>query len=142
MRASESSYSKCMYFASGALARRTEKLAQEAWKPVGLSPSHAYLLMMVIGDPGIQPSAIVAELLLTPSTITRLIEKLEEKKLVHRDYQSKCTYVFPTAKGKALLPQLQDCVKTFYEGYSTVLGKDESAKFVQAMNRITDKLSA
>src|SRR5450755_2076464 len=104
MRASESSYSKCMYFASGALARRAEKLAQEAWKPVGLSPSHAYLLMMAIGDPGIQPSAIVAELLLTPSTITRLIEKLEEKKLVHRDYQSKCTYVFPTAKGKALLP--------------------------------------
>ncbi len=75
-KAGSSRYGKCMYFASGALARKIEKIAMRAWAPVGLSPSHAYLLMIVIDEPGVQPSDLVEELLLTPSTITRLMEKL------------------------------------------------------------------
>jgi MarR family transcriptional regulator, organic hydroperoxide resistance regulator len=136
----ESRYCRCMYFSSAALARKIEKLAVKAWEPVGLSPSHAYLLMIAIDEPGVQPSDLAGELLLTPSTITRLIEKLEEKKFVARSSSGKMTRVFPTARAKALRPVLQDCLKTFYETYSSILGKDESARLVLAMNRVTDKL--
>jgi len=129
-----------MYFASGALARKIEKLACEAWEEVELSPSHAYLLMMTLDKPGIQPTALVDELLLAPSTITRLIEKLEEKKLVRRTMGGKVTNVYPTAKARAISNQLRDCLNKFYENYSNILGKEESAKLVHAMNRITDKL--
>jgi DNA-binding MarR family transcriptional regulator len=129
-----------MYFSSNALARKIEKLAGEAWKKVDLSPSHAYLLMMVIDEPGIQPGALGEELLLTPSTISRLIEKLEEKKLVVRTTEGKMTNVYPTPKGKQLQPRLQECLKEFYENYSSILGKAESAVMVQKMNKITDKL--
>ena len=129
-----------MYFVSNALARRVEKLANESWKKVNLSPSHAYLLMLVIRDPGIQPTALSEELQLQPSTITRLIEKLEEKKLLMRTTEGKMTNVFPTAKGKDLLPKLKQCVTEFYESYSNILGKEESSKLVQNMNRVADKL--
>lgn len=140
MKATESRYCRCMYFSSNALARKIEKLAQQSWKEVNLSPSHAYLLMLAIEQPGIQPSELVNQLLLTPSTITRLIEKLEEKKLVTRTAEGKTTSVYPTAKGKHLQPQLNKCLANFYTSYSTVLGKDDSAKLVQSMNRVTDKL--
>jgi MarR family transcriptional regulator, organic hydroperoxide resistance regulator len=139
-RAGDSRYSKCMYFSAGALARRVEKLATRAWQPVGLSPSHAYLLMMAIDEPGIQPSDLSEELLLTPSTVTRLVEKLEEKKLVIRSNEGKTTKVFPTPKAKALRPQLLECLKEFYESYANVLGKEESAKLVLAINKVTDRL--
>jgi MarR family transcriptional regulator, organic hydroperoxide resistance regulator len=139
-KAGDSRYCKCMYFSAGALARRVEKLAARAWQPVGLSPSHAYLLMMAIDEPGIQPSDLSEELLLTPSTVTRLVEKLEEKKLVIRSNEGKTTKVFPTPKAKALRPQLLDCLKEFYESYSNILGKEESAKLVQAINKVTDRL--
>ncbi|MBX9781863.1 MAG: MarR family transcriptional regulator [Chitinophagaceae bacterium] len=129
-----------MYFSSNALARKIEKLAQESWKPVGLSPSHAYLLMLVIEEPGIQPTALVEQLLLTPSTITRLIEKLEEKKLVVRTTEGKSTNVYATPKAKQMLPQLNKCLGHFYENYSTILGREESARLVQNMNKVTDKL--
>lgn len=129
-----------MYFSSNALARKIEKLAQDSWKEVDLSPSHAYLLMLAIEQPGIQPSALVEQLLLTPSTITRLIEKLEEKKLVVRTTEGKTTNVYPTPKGKQLQPQLDKCRDKFYQSYSTILGKDNSARLVQSMNRVTDKL--
>lgn len=129
-----------MYFSSQAMARKIEKLANEAWKKVGLSPSHAYLLMLVIDEPGVQPGSVTKQLHLTPSTITRLIEKLEEKKLVVRTTEGKATNVYPTPKGKQLQPQLQACLKKFYDDYSTILGKEESAAMVQKMNTITDKL--
>lgn len=130
-----------MYFSSHALARRIEKLAIEAWKKVDLSPSHGYLLLLVIEEAGIGPSALADQLLLTPSTITRLIEKLEEKKLVVRASEGKTTQVYPTQKAKELYTRLKECLKDFYEKYSGILGKEESAKMVQGMNRITDKLT-
>lgn len=140
MKASESRFSKCMYFSSNALARKIEKLALESWKPVNLSPSHAYLLMMVLDEPGIQPMALVDELQLTPSTITRLIEKLEEKKLVVRTTEGKLTNVYPTPKAKELQAKLKECSKEFYEKYAAALGPDESARLVVSMNKIADKL--
>ena len=84
MKTSESRYCSCIYFSSAAFARKIEKIAVESWKPVGLAPSHGYLLMNVIDEPGIQPGALADQLQLQPSTITRLIEKLEEKKMVRQ----------------------------------------------------------
>ena len=124
------------------MARKIEKLANESWKKVGLTPSHAYLLMLAIDEPGIQPSALVKQLLLTPSTITRLIEKLEEKKLVIRTTEGKLTNVYPTAKARALLPELRECLNDFYQNYSSIIGKEESARLVTNMNKLVDKLPA
>jgi DNA-binding transcriptional regulator LsrR (DeoR family) len=81
MKTIDSKYNGCLYFAANALARKIEKLAIESWKPLDLSPSHAYLLMLVLEEPGLQPGCIANHLQLSPSTITRLIEKLEEKGL-------------------------------------------------------------
>ena len=141
MKTSESTYSRCIYFVSNALARKTEMLAVAAWKPAGLSPSHAYLLMLVLDDPGIQPGALSDELHLTPSTITRLIEKLEEKKLVVRTAEGKTTNVYPTPKAKEMYPLLKKCVKVFYETYTTILGEEESSRLVHSMGKIADKLA-
>ena len=140
MKAANSKYCQCLYFSSNALARKIEKLANDSWKKVGLTPSHAYLLMLAIEEPGIQPSALVRQLLLTPSTITRLIEKLEEKKLVVRTTEGKLTNVYPTPKARAMLPDLKACLEHFYQNYSSVIGKEESARLVTNMNKLVDKL--
>ncbi|WP_276485349.1 MarR family winged helix-turn-helix transcriptional regulator [Paraflavitalea pollutisoli] len=140
MKASESKYKHCMYFIANALGRRIEKLAMETWKQVDLSPSHAYLLLLVIEEPGIQPTGLSEQLLLTPSTITRLIEKLEDKGLATRSTEGKLTKVYPTEKAKALLPKLLECVNSFTENYSNILGKDESLRMVKNMAALADKL--
>ena len=141
MKTSESKYRQCLYFTANALARKIEKLAQESWSKVDLSPSHAYLLMLAIEEPGIQPTALAEHLQLQPSTITRLIEKLEEKKLLVRTPEGKITNVYPTPKGKDMLPRLRECVNEFYNSYSAILGKEESAKLVQSIGKFADKLS-
>lgn len=140
MNASGSRFSQCLYFSSNSLARKIEKLAQESWKPVGLSPSHGYLLITVIDEPGIQPGSLAAELQLQPSTITRLIEKLEEKKLVVRTTEGKITNVYPTPKAKELYSKMKACIDHFHEAHTSLIGKEEGKKIVQVINKISDKL--
>ena len=140
MKLSESKYSQCLYFTSNALARKVEKLAQQTWKKVNLSPSHAYLLMIALEEPGVTPTTLSEHLQLQPSTITRLIEKLEEKKLVVRTTEGKITNVYPTPKGKELQPKLNECMQEFFSRYSKILGKEESTKLAQTMARIADRL--
>ena len=106
MKTSERKYGRCMYFVSNAFARKMERLASDSWAPFDLSPSHAYLLMLVVEQPGIQPTAISEELQLSPSTITRLLEKLEEKKLLQRRMAGKITNIFPTAKAKKTISRI------------------------------------
>ncbi len=141
MKTSESYFSQCLYFTSSALARKVEKLAIDTWKKVSLSPSHAYLLLVALEQPGVQPSFIADHLQLTPSTVTRLIEKLEEKKLVVRTTEGKLTNVYPTPKAKALLPALQSCQAEFYRNYSSILGREESNELSKNLARFSDKLS-
>ena len=138
MKITDSKYKQCLYFTSSALARKVEKLAIESWKKVDLSPSHAYLLMLVLDEPGMQPGVLAEEL--QSSTITRLIEKLELKKLVIRTTEGKITNVYPTPKSKEMHNQFKECVHEFYENYVGILGKEESGRFIKNMNKVTDQL--
>ena len=140
MKSSESRFNQCLYFSANALARKVEKLAKESWKAIGLSPSHAYLLLLVLEQPGVQPGEIAAEIQLTPSTITRLIEKLEEKKLLIRTTEGKVTNVYGTPKAKALYPKMKSCLDDFFRQCNEILGADESARMTQNINKLTDKL--
>ncbi len=133
-------FNNCLYFSSGVLARKVERLAVESWKKIKLSPSHAYLLLIVLEEPGTQPGAIATEMQLSPSTITRFIEKLEEKKLLIRVVEGKLTNVYATPKAKELWPKMKTCMADFYKKYSEILGADESSKMVQNINKLTDKL--
>ncbi|MDE3253853.1 MAG: MarR family transcriptional regulator, partial [Bacteroidota bacterium] len=133
-------YSKCLYFTANALARKVEKLAIDNWKKVDLSPSHAYLLLLVLTQPGIAAGCAADQLQLTPSTITRLIEKLEKKKLLIRAAEGKQTNLYPTQKAKDLKPAMKSCITDFHEKYVSILGEKESDLLIQNMHTVADKL--
>lgn len=141
MKTSESKFCNCLYFTTNALARKVEKLAQETWKKLDMAPSHAYLLLLVLEEPGMHAGQIAEQLQLSPSTITRLIEKLEEKKMVIRANEGKLTNVYPTQKAKDLKPQMKARVTHFSEQYAKILGNEESKTFIRNMNIMADKLT-
>ena len=85
-KAVESLYADCLYISSGALARKVEKLAIEVWKPSGIPPSHGYFLLLVLYQDFRHPSWLARDLLLRPSTVTRLMEKLEKMELIDRTF--------------------------------------------------------
>ncbi|VAW65860.1 hypothetical protein MNBD_GAMMA08-1659, partial [hydrothermal vent metagenome] len=77
-------FEKCIYFNSNALTRQINKIWDDAFKPFGLSPSHAYVLRLVLDQPGISMKQIAEELELAPSTVTRFIDSLINKKFLTR----------------------------------------------------------
>jgi MarR family transcriptional regulator, organic hydroperoxide resistance regulator len=54
--------------------------------------------------------------------------------------EGKATNVYPTHKGRELMPMLKTCLNEFYSRYCEILGKEESAKLVHNMGQIADKL--
>jgi hypothetical protein len=140
-KAVNSPYSDSLYFSSGALARQTQKLAKESWKPSGLHPSHGHLLLLILNSTFQNPGFFVNDLLLEPSTITRLMEKLEEKGLIKRFPYEHLIVARPTKKAYELMPVLEQCGKHFENRCHELLGKQRSYDLACVMNEATDRLS-
>jgi DNA-binding MarR family transcriptional regulator len=99
-------YSDNLYYTTVALSREISTIAETAFLDLGLTPSDAYLIMVVNEKPKIQPTEISEKILLAPSTITRMVEKLEKRNILSRIQESKYTYVSATPKGQDLYAEI------------------------------------
>jgi MarR family transcriptional regulator, organic hydroperoxide resistance regulator len=117
-------YGACLLFAANALARSITAMGEEEFGQLGLAYSHAYLLRDVIDRPGLTPTQLSESLRLTPSTITRLVEKLELKQLVIRTTEGKNTLVHPTPAGVALHGDILAAWDRLWDRYSALLGAE------------------
>lgn len=135
-----SKYCTCLYFSSNALARLMTKIADEEFRTTGLTTSYAFLLMTINEKPGIQPMEISKQMMLTPSTVTRLIDKMESKKYLRREYEGKQTLVFPTEKSLVLDKKLKDDWMNLFKKYSDILGEESSIDLTTAISKSVEKL--
>jgi len=115
-------------------------MAEEAFSTTGLAPSYAFLMMSINKDPGLHPTELSEIMMLMPSTVTRLIEKLESRGLAERKYEGKYTFVLPTKKGKELVPILEEAWLTLYGEYSTILGEKKSIDLTHQIFQAVEKL--
>lgn len=130
----------CLFFSTTKLARVFGKIADEAFLKTGLSPSHALLLYLVNVNDGIQQKEIGETLHLTPSTITRLIEKLERKHLVSKKSEGKHVYLNTTTQGLALQDEIMNSWNRLHNGYQDILTVEETARFIEISGKLLKKL--
>ena len=133
-------FSACLLFSANALARAITAIGDEEFGRFGLSYSHAYLLCEVVDQPGVSPTALSETLYLTPSTITRLVEKLEQKHLVRRESEGKKTLIYPTPDGEALRPAITEAWGRVGARYSKAIGEENICQFTQQVFRATQAL--
>ena len=120
----DSYFSNCLYFSANRLSRIMNRMAEEAFAPIGLSPAYAFLIMAVLEEPGMTQKQLSAKLHIAPSTCTRFVDKLIVKQLVTRTQDGKLVYISPTKKAEDLLPEIKKCWKLLYDRYCDLLGKD------------------
>ena len=132
MNCNENKYCKCLYYSANALSRIITKMAEEEFAVTGLQPSNAFIIMSVNINPGINIGEIAKIMMLKPSTVTRLVEKLENKLLITKKSEGKYAHIYPTDKSLELDNAIKQAWMNLYNRYVLVLG-EEFAKEITNM---------
>jgi DNA-binding MarR family transcriptional regulator len=117
-------FCKCLYYSANALSRNITRIAEDAFKPVELAPSYAFIIMAINRKPGVNAGELAKIMQLKPSTMTRLIESLEKRKYLQRIHDGKYVTIFPLKKSQDLQEQLLVCWQSLYKTYTALMGKE------------------
>jgi len=136
-------FSRCLYFNSNALTRKLNAHWNHAFDKFDLSPSHGYLLRLILSSPGLSQQAISDELNLEKSTVARFLSKLESDKLVERrefegDPRQKCVY--PSKLAIAMEDDLLTLGDELYLSMCEKIGTHNVRKIVASLREVADKL--
>lgn len=140
MKKTEELFHNCLYFTANSLARKVAKMADESFKITGLSPSHAFLMMLVNDYPGIGPKALGNHLNLAPSTVTRFVDTLIYKGYLTKKAKGKNTFIQITDQGKELLEPIAAAWKNLYHRYSEILGEENGKELTRKVDSASKKL--
>ncbi len=130
----------CLFFSTSKLAREFGKIAEEAFGKTGLSTSHALILYMVNQEGELHQKEIGEKLHLTPSTITRFIEKLVRKKLVAKRIEGKNVFICSTEEGQLLQDEIIRSWNRLHDAYKDILTEEEALQFITISSKLIEKL--
>lgn len=126
--------SNCLYFTANNLSRHITRMAESSFKEIGISPSHAFMMMLINDIPGITQKELSEHLGLAPSTLTRFADKLVYQGYIERAQKGKNVLMHPTEEGMALQKPIEACWKKLFESYSAILGKEEGIALTKAID--------
>lgn len=129
----------CLYFTSNKLSRMIGKMAEQEFKITGLSPTYAFLLSIVNKKEGLVQKEIGEILHMSSSTITRFIDKLENKDLLKRVKKGKNSLIYLTEKGKEKQIEIDQAWENLHQRYEKILGPKE-CEMVKNINMISNKI--
>lgn len=98
-------FDHCLYFNTTALARLVDKEWTLAFKPFGVTPSQAFMLRLVLKQPGLLQHTIAHELTIARPTATRLLDGLQALGLVERRSDAadgRHWAIYPTALAQSM----------------------------------------
>lgn len=124
-------YCRCLYYSANALARTITKMAEEEFAVVDLAPSYAFMVMAVNRNPGIQAGELADIMMLTPSTVSRLVDRLESRQLVKKHTEGRLVLIYPTPKSVEINDAIKAAWFKLYQRYVAVLGAETAVSLTE-----------
>jgi len=136
-------FEECLYFNTNALARTVTRIWTEAFSKFDLSPPHAFLLRVVLSNPGLLPNELAEELNLSRSTVTRFLDSLEKRGLLYRsssDDDGRELHIYPSEDAKAIHNELDNTGKELTKMVKKLVGFTEITSTVSTLREIKSQL--
>ena len=137
-------FEECLYFNVTKFTRLINSIWEEAYRPIGLSPSHAYLLQFVLEQPGATPKKLAEKMDLKLSTVTRFVDSLSVKGLVDRKKENKdkreCS-VYPTKRAISLKNELERISKTLHQKIRKILGDTNVSDAISQLKKFSANIN-
>jgi len=137
-------FERCLYFNLNALTRRINRIWDDAFANMDISPAHAYLLRLVLNKPGLSPKQIGGAMKLKKSTVSRFIDGLEDKGFVVRkkggEHDSRLIAIYPTRQASATHDKLEQQEEKLYQSLCVRLGEQRVHEIVRISKQALDKL--
>lgn len=123
--------SNCLYFTAHHLARIINRMAEEEFGRIGLSPTYGFLMVAILENEGTTHNELSRVMHLMPSTMTRLIDKLVYKKLVVRKQDGRTVRIYATEAGRKLRGEIDEAWARLHDRYAKVLGREEGDRLTK-----------
>lgn len=137
-------FDRCLYFNTNHLARLIEKRWKDAYGELGLAPAHAYLLRLILQQPGLMQKDIAVQLHLEKSTITRFVQKMSDagylKRKIPASGSLKEQAIFPTAKAKKIEKPLNDIGDQLYKSMQSLHSEKDLIQLVTSIKDTAKKV--
>ena len=131
-------FDHCLYFNTTALARVLEREWSRAFKPFGLTPPQAFMLRVVLAQPGLLQSELAHTLVISRPTATRTLDGLEKLGLVERRAtagDARESAIFATDEASAMHAQLDAASGAVTSRLKQALGTDDFASAVATLKK-------
>jgi len=137
-------FEECLYFNVTKFTRTINVLWEESYRPVGLSPSHAYMLQLILEQPGETPKKLAERMNLKISTVTRFIDSLTAKGLVERRKENRdkreCN-VYPTKSGESFKIELKKISKKLHKKVRRILGDINVSDTIEMLKKFNAEIN-
>jgi len=133
-------FERCLYFNANALTREINKIWDTAFQEFDLSPSHAYLLRVVLANPGISQKDIATEMKLEKSTITRFVDVLQDKGYLTRNKVGRAQIIKPTKAAIKIEKALNKKGDELYQKMIDTIGRQSLTQLVSKLRETGTKL--
>ena len=133
-------FENCLYFNTNILIREITRMWDEEFIKIGLSPSHGYLLFIVLSHPGITQKGVAETMRLKPSTISRFIDTLVGKGYILRQQEGKGSLLYPTGRAVSAQYELERTINNLQEQLILKTSKAETKELLSKMRSFYQKL--
>jgi len=138
-------FERCLYFNINSLTRAVNRIWDDAFAEFNLSPSHAYLLRLVLTTPGLSPKQISQELKLEKSTITRFLDVLAKKEFIVRkagiNGDAREQGIYATKKSEKISIKLEAKGNQLYQTMIESIGKSQLSALVNNLRETEINIS-
>ena len=127
-------FDRCIYFNLVTLTRKVNKIWQQEFKRLGLTPSHGYLLFAMKELPEATQKELSELMKLDASNITRLIDGLENKGLVEKTARGKGAKFSITTEGQESYRTVKNVMDSLYGAMQERFGPEHFQSFVNDLH--------